>query len=439
MPDDWVELGKFPVFVVREHINGNVTVGNLLVDIFCTGVKDAHFWFNEPSEHFHEIVEEYEYAAGISFRSFDYNLVHNIIYEAVEFASSFGIEPHTDFRVVEFLLEEDDESIPLIPIPLGSSGKPLLVLSSEDSRNDYYLRQLEKYAGEGNYEVIDEDEELNDVLSDFTRWSSDDWRDFIEEYDPNDWEGQGSPVLEYVYYRCVYMPDYVGRNLAAGKNIGVERVEITAEPLDENEFTFEENEATRSIFERLNRTNSKKQLNKLSDDIKELIERWPANRQLHNYLSIAYEQQGRKDLKRELLNEMHNKFPDYFFGVIGLAGERLEANDIQGFLNVFNGKMNIKDAFPKKKNFHIMEFLVYHTLLGMYYLKIDDLTSSYMCKMIIEEVVGDFIGELPTNEGFFLEVGDRIEAAVSALLTKALADDRVREEILVLLVESEQF
>ena len=134
VPREWKKLKKFPVFISRKHSNGNLTVANFLVDLFCTGVKDSLYLVNFPEYEFKHIIEDYN-DKGIDMIQCDYALAHNIIYESLAYAEEFHIDPLRDFKYAEMILEEDDDNIPLIDIPLGYEGKPLLILHPEDPRN----------------------------------------------------------------------------------------------------------------------------------------------------------------------------------------------------------------------------------------------------------------------------------------------------------------
>ncbi len=112
--------------VVREHKSGCYTVGKYLVDTFCLGVKDTDYFFNIPSFEFEDIME----STPFEVIEVPYNEVHNIIYGAIEYAEDLGIEPHSDFRLTQYILEEDTDEIPLIEYEFGKDGKPFLIVNS---------------------------------------------------------------------------------------------------------------------------------------------------------------------------------------------------------------------------------------------------------------------------------------------------------------------
>ncbi|MFH1936924.1 MAG: hypothetical protein ABIK52_05120, partial [Bacteroidota bacterium] len=56
--DNWRESGYATILVTRIHINGNVTHGAYMVDLYCLGVKDSFWKFNEHPKDFHEFLDK---------------------------------------------------------------------------------------------------------------------------------------------------------------------------------------------------------------------------------------------------------------------------------------------------------------------------------------------------------------------------------------------
>lgn len=150
---------------MRKHVNGNITLGVYLVDLLCLGVKDTWYMFNTPEE---EVDERFDMAHGYLTET-DYTTAHNIIYAGHDFAADFEIAPHKDFGFTRYILEEDDDRIPLVEIPVGDEeGKPVLIVSRTDNYGAA-LQKLEKHAGEGNYSLSFSDDDFDS--------------DYIDEHD----------------------------------------------------------------------------------------------------------------------------------------------------------------------------------------------------------------------------------------------------------------
>jgi len=121
----WKESGMASIIVVRKHTNQNYTFGVYLVDIFALGTKDTFFNFNVSESVLTEMLERME---EDKFIKTDYALVHNIIYGGNEFAEDNGYKVCKDFKLTQFILEEDSEDIEFIDIEFGKDGEPFLIM-----------------------------------------------------------------------------------------------------------------------------------------------------------------------------------------------------------------------------------------------------------------------------------------------------------------------
>lgn len=160
--NDYDIVGMGFVIVAREHTGGNVTFGAYLVDKLCLGVKDSNYHFRMDAYDFEDYLDRLDNMVGI--REISYEEAHNIIYGAVEFAREAGIEPHKDFAITQYILEEDTEDIPLIEYEYGKDGKHYLFVNSQLEASKY-LPTLRKNLG-NNFE-----------------WDVDDGEDYDDDYD----------------------------------------------------------------------------------------------------------------------------------------------------------------------------------------------------------------------------------------------------------------
>ncbi len=164
---DWRAASEANVIVMRRHVNGNITAGIFLIDLLCLGVKDTFYFFNEPER---ELYERFPTDVEEMFEEVAYALAHNIIYAGHDFALDFDIGPDKEFAVTKFILEEDNDAIPLIEIPVGNrEGKPQLIVNQPGEYSSA-LAKLQKNAGEGNYEYsitgLSEDEDAENDSDD---------------------------------------------------------------------------------------------------------------------------------------------------------------------------------------------------------------------------------------------------------------------------------
>jgi hypothetical protein len=124
--ENWQNGGIANIFVVRKHKNENRTIGIYLVDIFALGTKDTLFKFNLSSLDYAELLTNIR---NQDYIEIPYDLAHNIIYGANEFAEEHGFKIHNDFKITQFILEEDNDNIPMIELEFGKDGEPFVIHS----------------------------------------------------------------------------------------------------------------------------------------------------------------------------------------------------------------------------------------------------------------------------------------------------------------------
>lgn len=142
-------MGHF--VVARQRKNGTLVVGVYLVDLSCLGLKGTFYTEFEDLEDIQEKLLEAE-TEILNFEEIEPNLCFNYIYGAIEYAEDLGFQPHKDFKITEYILD-DVEDIDFIDIDFGFNGKPLYVAGPDDNVNQI-LAILNKNVGEGNYEYI---------------------------------------------------------------------------------------------------------------------------------------------------------------------------------------------------------------------------------------------------------------------------------------------
>ena len=158
--EEWEETGLCNLIVARRHSNGNITAGMYLVDLKCLGVKDAAYWFNIDESEYLGILAQA--AKSMELITVPYTLAHNIVYAGIEFAEDYGFRPHKDYKIAQYILEEDTDEIELIEIQRGIDDKPAFIRGplDDDAKVARVIAQLERTAGPGNYIFIDKSDEF---------------------------------------------------------------------------------------------------------------------------------------------------------------------------------------------------------------------------------------------------------------------------------------
>ena len=180
---DWQIKGLATILIARKHKTGNITFASFIVDIFCLGLKDANSAFNR----FEEDYNEYRDAIfGNNMNDevlITYDLAHNIIFGAIEYAKNLGFSPYKDWEFSQFMLEPKSSlSVEKIAVEFGKDGKPFFISGPYD-KVDSVISKLEKAVGEGNFTFMSgmPNSGFNFLNSPFSKYDEDD-----EEEDDND-------------------------------------------------------------------------------------------------------------------------------------------------------------------------------------------------------------------------------------------------------------
>lgn len=160
------------MIVARERGNGNLCVGNFLVDTWCMGVKDAFGNVNMTKEDFEELLNR-----AFEMEECEYPVAHNIIYGAVEFAGEADIEPHPDYWLWKGVLDEDSDDVPFIDMEFGKGGKYFLV-ARPGSREALMVSKLQQRLGDNFDFVLNAD----DIIPDFGDYEQEEYSYNHPEY-----------------------------------------------------------------------------------------------------------------------------------------------------------------------------------------------------------------------------------------------------------------
>lgn len=172
---DWQEKGMATVFVTRLRPNGNLVVGSYLVDTYCLGVKDLWFETNLSEYELSKYLDSEVY--HLNMEEISYNEAHNIIFGAIEFAEEGGIEPVETFKNAKYILEEDNDDIPIIDYEFGLKGKHYLVVGPSRKEKKFFGTLKKNLGDDFEYTMpLDDWDEADDEIpyEDDEDWDDDD-------------------------------------------------------------------------------------------------------------------------------------------------------------------------------------------------------------------------------------------------------------------------
>ena len=145
------DCGEGVGIIVRRHTGGKHSVASFLIDAWCRGIYDCFYATRLEDDEYEHFLDRMLHGPAQHPEEVPYEELHNWVFGAVEFAAEAGIEPHEDFAVCKYLLEDDeDERIPIIQYPFGVDGKHHLV-SSDPAELSYYIPIMREHLGEGNF------------------------------------------------------------------------------------------------------------------------------------------------------------------------------------------------------------------------------------------------------------------------------------------------
>ena len=164
---DLFETGLGEVVVCRFKNDGRVEAGIFLVDVFCLGVKNAFFTVFPSEEAFREAVLVHSLAEAEA-RPGSWG--RKLIEEAVNYAKSLGISPHSDYKKGAKVFggiqagECDEEFV------FGREGRPLFIQGPDDdpATCERIHTALRIRLGEDGYDFerdLEEEEENGTILA----------------------------------------------------------------------------------------------------------------------------------------------------------------------------------------------------------------------------------------------------------------------------------
>jgi hypothetical protein len=128
--DFWTE-GIGWVCLSRELPNGSVAFAVFLVDRYCLGVKNAMADVTGRYTYDTQVVRKMR--SDFSSRNLPPEAVRKLVEQAVEYAHSLGLGPHTDYHKAKHIFGDIDASTSTETFEFGKDGKPFFVAGPHDT------------------------------------------------------------------------------------------------------------------------------------------------------------------------------------------------------------------------------------------------------------------------------------------------------------------
>lgn len=150
--EGWQEEGFAMIVVARKQSEQLVCYGTYVVDLYCLGVKktfaDAGLTRTDYRDGIRAMMSE-EYDAN----PITLELVHQIVYGAIDYARELGFRPHRDFSRTRHVLGPPDAFPRSEDIEFGKDGKPLYI-SGPDDNPKRIVKQLEMRLGADGFHFM---------------------------------------------------------------------------------------------------------------------------------------------------------------------------------------------------------------------------------------------------------------------------------------------
>lgn len=130
-PESLWEKGIGNMVIARRAPGGRIVAGVFLLDVYCLGVKDA-FWRELGEAEYKSLVVEMAEKVG-PFRDVSPERFSKLVHCAADYAQSFGLPPHPDFRNTRHLMDGIDPSLCHDEFEFGRNGRPYYIAGPNDS------------------------------------------------------------------------------------------------------------------------------------------------------------------------------------------------------------------------------------------------------------------------------------------------------------------
>ncbi len=151
----WQERGLAHLLVARQSPGGDLLVGGFLVDTWCLGLRDTVILPGISAEDYENRVKTGLFHDPVEFEPCPPGVARALVEGAIGYAEQFGFQPNKrwpESRRVFAGLEAKPKGL-----SFGRQGRPCLV-KRPGLQTAALERRLERSAGPGNFDVVDEKE-----------------------------------------------------------------------------------------------------------------------------------------------------------------------------------------------------------------------------------------------------------------------------------------
>jgi len=120
-----------------------------------------------------------------------------------------------------------------------------------------------------------------------------------------------------------------------------------------------------------------------------LIEEFPQNPQLKNFLSVAYNNARKFDKAFEVNHWILAEHPSYLFGKLNLAAEYFEKGEFEKMPKILGEEMEIQSLYPERDTFHLSEVTGFYKIAVLYFISTGNMEAARWRMEIMQEIAPD--------------------------------------------------
>ncbi len=413
--NNWHKLKMAEVIISRKHANGNITYGVFLTDLYCTGLRDTFYSFNISQQNYEAMLQRMN--KNVSLIPCSYQLAHNIIYGSIEYAEQFGFYPEKNFAITEYILEEDNEDIPLMDINFGYKGKPtILLLQDNSSEND--INTLRKNAGEGNYYLfnISQSSMHSDPENAMFEDSNISLDNFLKN-SPKDNFSEG--------YFIDFVKNSFNKKLIKNKELQEKNkltyyindllgFQVTKE---EGLIKLKDPDTKDKYFEFYDAINDQK-TRKVKKYIPEIEEYYNSHKDIPEFAALllkCYNELNDTEKFEQLIQDSLTRYPEDFSTRSIALDYFLAKNEYDKVLELFNHSYTLKDYVKEKKSVNLTEARLFHLAYFYYFLEKENIVQAEEYLKVLsmyqndEKAIKKIILKLTLAKMFFISEREQIE------------------------------
>jgi len=174
---------------------------------------------------------------------------------------------------------------------------------------------------------------------------------------------------------------------------------------------------------------------RIIDKLTQLIAEYPTVPILKNYLSVAYNVQGKHDESLEVNKWILADHPDYLFGKLNKANSCIENSDFGAVPGILGPAMEISQLYPDRDIFHITEITNFYKVVVRYYVALGNIELAEQKLKELKKLAPDEQDTEDAEEYIFkfrlLDVAEYFDrerkAAINPTIQKELPEIKVVE------------